>query len=284
MSDNPASIDQTAFPFPLEAGGFRLAMGLRHITDADWLLPGPDRAKQMAERARLLGEQPDSVLACLPSAERAAGIVLSLVDPDAAGANGVAALRALGHLVQEDFCIMQRPANEDSYRLTGAVLCFPNRWRLADKLGQPMAGIHTPVPAYADKLQKPVDRFFTNLKSGKIAMRHNWSLHADRILFHPASSSEDHDRAVAAVTAGNAGETVFMRAERQTLRRIEDAGDDTILFTIRTLIAPLAMAADTADKRQALDDNLTTMPQDMQRYKAMAGLLDPVRSWIMAQQ
>lgn len=282
MPDHQTEQSPASFPFPIEPGGFRLTMGLQAITPDAWLYPGPDRATQMAERQRLLAAQPQDVLACLWEAARAAGIILTMVAPDAEPATGISALQQLGHVAQEDFCILQRAEAADSYHLAGAVLCFPNRWRLTQKLGQAMAGIHAPVPAYGATLKRPVDRFFANLKSGRIVMRHNWSLHADRILFHPDSSSAAHDRAVDAVIPANAGDTVFMRVERQTLRRIDDAGHDTILFTIRTLIAPLGEAVDTPEKRRILDDTLATMPQDMQRYKSMARLIDPVRSWIMS--
>ena len=59
-----------------------------------------------------------------------------------------------GRLVQEDLCILQDVEGE--LRLTAAVLCFPNRWRLSDKLGRPMLAIHAPVPSYAERLGKPV--------------------------------------------------------------------------------------------------------------------------------
>ena len=63
-----------------------------------------------------------------------------------------------GRLVQEDLCLMA--PSSGTYRLIAASLCFPSRWRLADKLGQPMMAIHQPVPGFNDKLARPVDRFF----------------------------------------------------------------------------------------------------------------------------
>ena len=36
----------------------------------------------------------------------------------------------------------------DGYTLEAASLCFPARWRLMDKMGLPMSGIHKPVPDY----------------------------------------------------------------------------------------------------------------------------------------
>ena len=268
-------------PFPLEDGPFRLTMGLRSISEDQWWLTGPDHLQQMAERRMLLTHRPDAVLACQPSAEAAAGKVWAMLRPDAEPLVGKAALAALGREVQEDICILQRGQDDASYRLTGAVLCFPNRWRLADKLGRDMPGIHNPVPSYAESLEKPIDRFFSHLKADRIVERHNWSLHADDGLFHPEASDHTHDQAADAVTAENAGETVFMRVERQTLRRLDDVGPNTIIFTIRTMIATLADALDNdATRFTRLETALTTMPASMQRYKAMARMIPAIRAYL----
>ncbi|MEO0393775.1 MAG: DUF3445 domain-containing protein [Pseudomonadota bacterium] len=289
------------FPFPVEPGAFRLTMGLTAITPDQWLYPGPDRSTQMAERHRLIREQPDQVMACLTGAEVAAGTLWRLVNPDAPPKSGLAALAAMGQDVQEDFCIMQKPsqqagratgpvtgpdtASEDSpgepYRLTAAILCFPNRWSLADKLGQTMAGIHRPVPGYDQRLARPVERFLDHIKPGRIARRHNWSLHADDVLYHPHASDDDHDKRAAAITPEHVGDKVFMRVERQTLRRVEGLGLDTVVFTIRTLIAPLAaVITDYPGRAGLLDNALTTMPPAMRQYKAMAPMLPAIHAWL----
>ncbi|MDR2983200.1 MAG: DUF3445 domain-containing protein, partial [Nocardiopsaceae bacterium] len=57
-----------------------------------------------------------------------------------------------GRLVAEDLCLMQASDHND-YRLVGASLCAPNRWRLDDKLGQPLDAIHAPVPGYGQALK-----------------------------------------------------------------------------------------------------------------------------------
>ena len=88
-----------------------------------------------------------------------------------------------GRLVQEDLCILQEVDGE--LRLTAGVLCFPNRWRLSDKLGRPMMAIHEPVPSYAERLGKPVDRFIGLLAPDRPVWRLNWSLMDNPMLFQP---------------------------------------------------------------------------------------------------
>ena len=141
-----------------------------------------------------------------------------------------------GRLVQEDLCILQEVEGE--LRLTAGVLCFPNRWRLSDKLGRPMMAIHEPVPSYAERLGKPVDRFIGMLAPERPVWRLNWSLTDDPALFQPVGHGRrdtDPD-----ITPENAGPRIFLRVERQTLRRLPRTG--AVLFTIRTHQRPLESA------------------------------------------
>ena len=78
-------------------------------------------------------------------------------------------LELAGRLVQEDLCLIE--ASPDGPRLTAAVLCFPSRWRLHEKLGRPLAEVHGKVPFYGDRLARPVDRFMAHVRTGHIAAR-----------------------------------------------------------------------------------------------------------------
>ena len=49
--------------------------------------------------------------------------------------------------------------------MSAAALCFPSRWRLQNKIGKPLSAVHAPVPHYADRLARPVDRFMRHIKS-----------------------------------------------------------------------------------------------------------------------
>src|SRR5690606_20683524 len=85
-------------------------------------------------------------------------------------------LARAGLWVQEDFCLLQSSGEGEPYALTAATLSFPTRWRLADKIGRPMLAIHDPVPGYAERLGRPVDRFFEKLVPERPVWRANWSL------------------------------------------------------------------------------------------------------------
>jgi hypothetical protein len=49
------------------------------------------------------------------------------------------------------------------YRLTAGCVCFPSRWRLADKAGHPINDIHIPVPTYDDRLAPGMNRLFDRI-------------------------------------------------------------------------------------------------------------------------
>ena len=112
---------------------------------------------------------------------------------------------------------MQRQARTQVYHLVGASLCFPTRWRLADKIGRPLNTIHAPIPGYAEQLATTMDKFFDRLKVDKPVWRLNWSLMDDPTLFQPTRDGRKH----AAITPEkNAGDSLWLRIERQTLRRL----------------------------------------------------------------
>ena len=132
---------------------------------------------------------------------------------------------------------MQR--GEAGYRLVAAVLCFPAHWRLADKLGRPLELIHAPVPGFGERLAAPVDRFFGNIRVERPVWRVNWSLVDTPTLFLPPEH-RGHPREIA---AERAGEELWLRVERQTLRRLPRSGD--VVFGIHTYVEPLAEAIES---------------------------------------
>jgi hypothetical protein len=149
-----------------------------------------------------------------------------------------AALRLLGSNIDTDFLFLipiQEPGpDQGKYRLEAFNTCFPSGFNTRSKLGLKLADIHTPVPSYAAKLEKSMDRFFASLPVGKVVKRHNWSITTNTVLFNLAGNhmSEEEE---AAKTEGwddvNLAQTV-LRCERQTLHRLPQTG--AILFAFKT--------------------------------------------------
>jgi hypothetical protein len=185
-------------------------------------------------------------------------------------------LELAGRLVQEDLCILH--PGDDGPVFTAAVLCFPSRWRLADKIGRPLASVHGPVPLYADRLSRPVDRFIRNIKPGRIVERLNWSLLDDPALFQPGGKWRDTGDA--AITPANVADRVFLRVERQTLRALPDSG--AVLFGIRVHVYPLIRIVGTPAEAATLAEAVRALPPEIQHYKSLLVFRAALLDWLGA--
>ena len=267
---------------PFFKNAARHTMGIKVLNPADWIQFGDDWSHQMPTRRRLIDERPGDVLASLPGSETAMDELLSLVldhlerhaaDRYRIDAHTVtelatggrcrrraeSALEMIGRLVQEDFCILQKEGGH--FLLKAAILCFPAHWSLAEKLGRPLLDIHAPVPGFADQLGKPVERLFDNLSPKKPVQRLNWSLVDTEALYLPPS----HRRERVTIQPDQVGEALWLRVERQTLRRLP--GSKAVVFGIRTYVHPLAEAIDGAQAASALLARLKELPAAMRTYK-----------------
>ncbi len=130
-----------------------------------------------------------------------------------------APLRTLGHLVQEDICVLQKRGAE--HVLTGAVLCFPAGWRLEDKINQPLTHIHVPVASYDANIAARVQRLFDGVQVGKPLWRFNKLRYADADLHQPYKQPLQ-------------GERHFVRSERQCILRLPRT--NAVVFTIHTYV------------------------------------------------
>lgn len=208
----------------------------------EWLRVDEAYAAQLAYRAELLAKRQDDVLWMAPDTLAAAREVLSEalqvliglgfqvsgqnvrcpdgrhVSPDLD-----VPLMTLGHLVQEDICILQKQG--DQHVLTGAVLCFPANWRLAEKAGRPLTDIHIPVPEYDDNIARRVQRLFDGVQVGRPLWRFNRLTYADPDLHQPRKKDD-----------GGVGD--YIRSERQCILRLPQS--DAVIFSIHTYVVRAA--------------------------------------------
>ena len=274
---------------PFDKGRFRLSMGIVALDLDEWLQPDEYFYKELLEKEALLANQKSEVFQSRKGSQLAQQEVLDLIidymnrfhselvriDGDKIFIDGIKRnfsrkeftempLDLAGRVVQEDLCLMA--PGDTGYTLEAASLCFPSRWRLIDKIGKRMVDIHSPVPEYENKLARPVDRFFDNLDINKPVWRVNWSLTDDPDLYQPIrKTSTDYSRNI---NSKNAGDLIFLRCERQTLRRLPNTG--WILFSIKTYVDKVSALV---CKPQALVDlahSVKNMSADMQQYKNIA--------------
>jgi hypothetical protein len=128
------------------------------------------------------------------------------------------------------------------------------------------------VPGFDARLARPVDRFFAGLLVERPVWRVNWSLVDTPELFRPP----EHRARPKTIDATRAGEQIWLRVERQTLRRLPGCGD--VVFGIRTYVEPLAEV--TPEVAQALALRVREMPADMAAYKGIAAIRAPLLAWL----
>lgn len=222
--------------------------GILPLDLADWLIVDEVYADQMRLRDGLIAEREDEVHALLPRGEAAAlelyemviarlpGLGFHLDDGVATRPDGVRVsldpgrpLLTLGRLCQEDFCLMEQGEGEAEPVLTGAILCFPSGWRLAEKIGRAMLRIHLPVAKYDEDVARRVQRLFDAIRPEQALWRANAHF-ARAPLFNPLSESQGKDLAEA--------EMPWIRSERQSLLRLPRTR--AVVFSIHTYLVPLA--------------------------------------------
>jgi hypothetical protein len=236
---------------PRARGGGPLKIGLAVLGEDEWLQPEPD----LALRNKAFDAHPESVQTT-PEAEKPGEELAALL-----GVTG--GLEGAARSVWEDLCLLTRRPDEPAYRLVGAAVAFPTDWRTADKLGRPMIALHTPIHGYAEQIGGPVDQFMAKLKPGRIYGRCNWFVSPTSALRWNAGPPE---RDFAHVTPENAGEALFIRSERQTLRKLPETG--AIVFTIGIYRAPLGSLSRENVARMA--KSLATIPEREARRRGAA--------------
>ena len=281
-------MDQT----PWERLGNKFTLGLRTRTEAEWL-PFDDafgdagrREDQMTERDWLFDNCHDETFAALDGSEEAGAEVRDMVIAHLAEHHGgtpevpaadLHPLEAAARMVPEDLLLLKpRPRKGDEtlldWTLLAAALAFPAHWVLAEKMGRPLAGIHKPVPHYGERLETPMDRFFTNMKVGPISHRWNWSVMTSHKLFTPHRSRRTP------LAPGAGIDEIFIRMESQTLRKLPRTG--MILFTIRTYAEPLTRWAAMPGAVASLLEMLDGMTPEMRDYKGFAMYEDALRTFV----
>jgi dimethylamine monooxygenase subunit A len=270
-----------AIPYiPFDGRPFKQRIGVRPLDLAMWIEPDERFADEMTQKDVLLAERYNQVFVSMPYADDAGREVHELLDAHmhtyfpGLRANrqippGLRPLDAAGRMVQEDLCLMVE--HDGELVLGAASLCFPGRWRLREKIGLSMSGIHQPVARYASDIGKPTDDLLARLTVDKPVWRLNWSVVDDGELFQPTGHGKADGPSVKPTD-------LFVRLERQTLRRLPRTG--AILFTIRTYMRPLPTAIAAPQDKEKLAAALEAMPSDVRAYKSLTAFAEETIAWL----
>ena len=281
---------------PYDGSSKLFRIGLKPLDLAEWIDVDDRLNDYLAEKARLLAARPSEVFAAETGSEAAQEEVLSLLlqhlpkrfpaiyrrdgnvlhvgtDRSIRLEDGGPSLLTAARLVQEDLLLLRR--DESGWRLVAGSLSFPSSWALADKMGRNMDAIHGPVPGFGEGTRNAelINRMFDSMRPETPMLRWNWSLYGDDRLFHPETASAGSRR----FGSGPIADPVFLRTERQTLRRLPQSGD--ILFTVRIGIDPLSTLEQHSRRSQiatALLTELVALNDEQLAYKGMTAELDRV--------
>lgn len=275
------SCDEPLPPLAPALGGPHrpFAIGMRPVGADAWIVPGDDLAATLAEKTALFAGARDAVFRAEAGSEGAQGELWRLlaahltgrfpevwrrdgdavVGPGASGDASVEApLLAAARVVADDLVLMMRGAG--GWRLAAGAVCFPSHWRLADKAGLVFADVHAPVPGFGPGSAgaAQVATIFDRMPPGRVAERGNWSVAGTGALHLPPGTRES--------------DAVWLRAERQTLRKLPESG--AVVFTIRVSTLPVEALPGRADGRAVaarLLAQLTAMSAAERGYKGWVG-------------
>lgn len=207
-----------------------------------WLFCDAAYGAQMADRRRLLAQCEGEVyaqtvdglaaargflqiaLAALPEGFVQSGDDVICPDGHRLRVDWNVPLRSVGDMLQQDVCILEKHGME--HVLTGAVLCFPASWTLAQKIGKPLITIHNPVSEYDTAVAARVQRMFDGVQEGRPMWRANALRYDDATLHQPRP--ENDPRPVGRPDAP------YLRSERQTVLRLPQP--QAAAFVIHTTV------------------------------------------------
>lgn len=268
--------DNFAYPPPSDGKAFKLSMGLRELDPANWIEGGSDLSSQLDQRGELLKIKREVVFQSLPGYEdeslayaraikenlnhyhpeylvqgdqithKPSGISVNLQDDHP--------FVQLAQIIAEDLCLLSY--ENLSWNLVSAVVIFPSRWQLAEKIGKNINTIHDPVPGYENTLQPLMVDTFNKIKPERPVWRRNWSLHETNELHEPIYSP--HTVAI---------DDYWWRTERQTLTKSPD--NQHLLFTIRNRSEPFSWIKEDLQASTQFAKTLESLDAQILNYKRL---------------
>lgn len=145
-------------------------------------------------------------------------------------------MEVLLHNIPEDFALMLRDPETGLYTLRAGMVMSSLGWTLGNKMGLPLAAIHSPVPDYQLKMQFSMDRYFSKTPTEKPIQRGSWGLEIHKPLYMPPG--DPHCKLRLAQNPSHTISDIHLRVDWQTLRRLPLSG--AIVFNFKGIFTPVA--------------------------------------------
>lgn len=241
--------------------GYRAMMGLKRLHPEEYFANrGP--AQILQQRSRLL-EVRSQDFVCEPDRKEDCDAVLQFAG-SFERVNHAQSFRELGEIWEPDFVLLHR---EKEVEIVGGCVCFPTGWSLEEKHDRALSFAHSSVPGLNSQLGPSMERFFGHLKSADCYQRSNWSLTSSMQM-----NQRPQDR-IPEIKSDCDPTLTFLRVEWQALAMLDDR---RVIFGIRVYHLTLESVRLQREAAQLLAENLQTMPEEMLRYKRLAGCRDRI--------
>lgn len=260
---------------PYFDGPPRFDVGLKPIALTHWLMPD-DQAHWLPDKNALIDSQEGSVFVEQNGsflAQLEAATLIGLQSGQILSADE-APLLAASRLVSDDLVIMEHI--DGQWTNTACCLCSPTFFSAAFASNKSLQALHDPVPDGNFGLARRIGRVFTNLSTDIVLERHNWTVQWSDDRYTPDATALRLQASEAAIGAG--AEMLFLRVERQTIRRLPKSG--AVLFTIRIRLSPLTRLLAEPEHRAAFTAAWQNAPQEVRQYKKWAVLERHVDAFI----
>lgn len=274
-------------------------MGLKSLPAGNWIEPDKEFLKYYHNKVALFAHKPERVYGELPESLNAqqefADCLLEHLQTDhgehyamqsSPGGGSVLELKDAGLIwsldsnsrrlwdaslwIQDDVCLLQE--HEGQYRLTAASLAAPSAWCLQEKLGKPLFDMHSSVPGLNRVIGSQINHVMQKLSPLRLFQRFNWGIKASSHLAllpeGPVGKPLQHRDGL--------GAGLFLRVERQTLRRLPKSG--AIVFTIRVYVTAIERLESVPGSLAALESAVSGLSAKAARYKGLPALYPELRA------
>lgn len=265
---------------PFLDGPAVMAPKLRPIEEGAWLFPDTEAEPWLEDKRRLMVEKRDQVFSqagdwATDAAEEAAGLVLSAQSSAPLETDFFTLIERAASTVSDDLCVMV--PRDGQFVLGAASLCAPTFWSLKENIGKPLSGLHSLLPQGGTELSSRINRIFVGLQPGPVLERFNWTVQLGGERFTP--SSEPMKRALAEMSGSDAASDLFLRVERQTIRKLSETG--AVLFTIRICVDSLPTILADGPMREQFAQAWRSTAEDVASYKGWPHYQHAI-DWLLA--
>ncbi|MDW3095768.1 MAG: DUF3445 domain-containing protein [Gammaproteobacteria bacterium] len=276
--------------YPFNGSKNRLRLGLTSIPESEWIQYEKDLPERIAQKKKLIYEQPNRVIQYSDESLSAQRELLQniisylakyksdlfiLNDSSITSyTEGITyefekyknnPLELISYLVADDFCLLEK--FNDDYRLVAGSVCSPTYWELSEKIGKPMKDVHAPIPNLEDRIGHMIRHFFSGLNTDVYYQRSNWFImsNSDLTLFKDDSNP---DKEINNLNISNIEDKLFLRSERQTFRKLSKTKN--IAFGIKIYVSPLSILKKHTLIAEDLIQGLNTMSVDQKEIMGVS--------------